>query len=108
MYSVDIKRCRRTSLDTTRYHLSSLIVPLLSPDLDHPKFKRMCRTPRWLSMSLTLMRLTDAPIISSPRRVIAIRTGALQAVKPAAEQTSEVELQTGCNSIAIQMQSVSA
>src|SRR5712692_10823404 len=28
----DIKRCRRTSFDTTRYRMSLLIVPLLYPD----------------------------------------------------------------------------
>ena len=31
--TIDIKRCRRTSFDTTRYRMSLLIVPLLYPDL---------------------------------------------------------------------------
>jgi hypothetical protein len=31
--AIDIKRCRRTSFDTTRYRMSLLIVPLLYPDL---------------------------------------------------------------------------
>src|SRR5260370_41353180 len=30
--AIDIKRCRRTSFDTTRYQMSLLIVPLLYPD----------------------------------------------------------------------------
>src|SRR5258708_28209332 len=33
MQSIDIKRCRRKSFETTRYRMSLLIVPLLYPDL---------------------------------------------------------------------------
>ncbi len=36
--SIDIKRCRRTSFDTTRYRMSLLIVPLLYPDLAELRF----------------------------------------------------------------------
>jgi hypothetical protein len=34
----DIKRCRRTSFDTTWYRMSLLIVPLLYPDLGELHF----------------------------------------------------------------------
>src|SRR6266404_1814737 len=51
--SIDIKRCRRTSFDTTRYRMSFLIVPLLYPDLAElpnfpdllPELLPVCRPP---------------------------------------------------------------
>src|SRR6202521_5321911 len=59
MLLIDIKRCRRTSFDTTRYQMSLLIAPLLYPDLaELPNFSdpvseklpgrplvQNCRTP---------------------------------------------------------------
>src|SRR6266852_9417404 len=43
--AVTVKRCRRTSFDTTRYRMSALIVPLLYPDLAGRSQKQVLDLP---------------------------------------------------------------
>src|SRR5260370_13411298 len=56
--AIDIKRCRRTSFDTTRYQMSLLIVPFLYPDFavllnfsDH--ISELCRPVAPVTMILS-------------------------------------------------------
>src|SRR2546427_1507725 len=46
---IDIKRCRRTSVGTKRYRVSSLIVPLTSPEFEVLKFQSAHGVSRYSS-----------------------------------------------------------
>jgi hypothetical protein len=73
--ALDIKRCRRTSIDTTRYPMSALIVPLLYPDLAglrnfHTSFQNNYRladhpeggqTTQYKRVSVLIRRTTSLP-----------------------------------------------
>src|SRR2546429_8423941 len=86
MYSLDIKRCRRTSIGTTRYRRSALIVPLrisikisslfVSTDCaaGPSAGKEVDRETELFQLATEIRRISLTPVTSDPGRFLYHRT----------------------------------